>query len=232
MMKNKKKLLFVSAVMLAMCIGLAGCKKEEPAPTPTPTPSVETPDSTEEIEVADDKEIIDITKLTKEEFVELTWEQVRDFTEAKLPNYREVYGINADTVMEEIDWVNMKKVMFWQLFNQVYEDYIRVGEVYDDIPVEDNPFGADIIYVEFSEEYLRSLTLEEFRTWMKGYMVFYKYDITLEDGSNAMDVLTEAELEESREAFIQMYFYGAEDVPVENPRPTPEPTEEPTSTEM
>lgn len=188
-----------------------GCGKEEvlePEPTPVPTPMVD------EIVVKDSegKDIVDITTLTKDEFVALTWEQIRDFTETRLPNYKEIYKIDEDRVMEEADWLYLKELMFWQLFDQVYADYVRVGDVYNDVEIEIDEFGADWIYVTPTKEYLNSLTQSEFGIYLNNFYAFHEMTIMEKDEETGtekafdfeplMVSFSEEEFQTVREQFI------------------------------
>lgn len=217
----KKVNILLGILVLILCF--AGCgKKEEPVPEVTPEPVYN-----EEIVIKDSegKDIVDITTLSKDEFVALSWEQVRDFTEVCLPNYRTTYKIAADYEMQESDWVRIKEMMFWQLFGQIYEEYVQMGEVYDDVEIEIEEFGTDWIYVTPTEEYLRSLTQEEFGEYLNNFYAYHNMEIketdpetgveTVFDFKPVMTSVSIEEFEEIREQFIlemkDLIEYGSQE---------------------
>lgn len=210
-MKRKTKYIAMLLICIATIFCLVGCNQEEEVPVePTTEEVVE-----EEITIKDseEKDVIDITSLTKDEFVALTWEQVRDFTEIYLPNYRTIYGISEERVMEQTDWENLKEIMFWQLFGQTYSEYTRVGNVYSDIEIEEETFGADWIYVTPTREYLDSLTKEDFGVYIDNFYAYHEIIIVQPDPETGEEIpfdfsefvnsLTDEEFKEVKEKFLE-----------------------------
>lgn len=164
----------VVAALLLACV-LAGCGKKTDGEAFSSEEPVEESDAIFEIENTDYNidwdSIVDITKVPKEEWPDLTWEQIRDFTLVFLPGFREVYGIpqSAELGMEE--WEEIKGFMFYQLFGQIYAQYVKVGEVYDDVEiVEDTSgYGEDWIYFEPTKEYLESLNPDEIAAYFQAF---------------------------------------------------------------
>lgn len=207
---NKKVLIIIACLAIVgviVAIFIFG-KKDDTKPAPTPQEETESTPVVEEI----DKEhiqngVVNILELDKDEFVALTWEQIRDFTESKLPNYQDIYGISKDTVMKQEDWEELKKIMFWQLFNQTYDSYVKVGNVSSDVEVEENIWGTDIIYAEPTLEYIEGLSTSEFLEYMKGFLKFAEAG---DEAILALSILTDEQIEEMRQEFIAAYFENAE----------------------
>lgn len=207
-MKNLLSNKVVIAIICAIVVAIVGVlivfnNKDDKTPEPTPQEETESPTVMEEIDKGGNSDIVDITSLSKDEFVKLTWEQVKDFVENRLPNYREIYGISSDTVMEQDDWEELKKIIFWQLFDQTYDSYINVGNVSNDVEIEENEWGTDIIYAEPTEEYIDGLSTDEFREYMKGFMKFAEAG---PEAILAIDLLTDEQVEEMRVEFKNEYF--------------------------
>lgn len=198
----KKKVIAIAGVLVVAALVafamLGGKSDKKPAPDNKETESTTI---VEEI-TASNKNVVDITELKEDEFVALTWEQVRDFAEDRLPNYREIYGINKDTEMNQAEWEKLKKIMFWQLFDQTYDSYIKVGNVSSDVEVETNIWGADIVYVEPSKEFIDGLSTKEFRDYMKGFLNFAEAGA---EAVAAIDSLTDEQVEEMRVEFTKEY---------------------------
>lgn len=202
---NKKIIIILACIIsvVAIVVALIVLKKDD---EPTPTQPTETESPTvieEEIEKGGDDDIVDITKLSKDEFVALTWEQIRDFAENRLPNYREIYGISEKTTMNQEEWEKLKKVMFWQLFDQTYDSYVNVGNVSSDVEIETNNWGTDIIYAEPTKEYIESLSTSEFLEYMKGFLKFAEAG---DEAIAALSILTNEQIEEMRQEFMAEYF--------------------------
>lgn len=200
-MKNWKRKAFVFSLAVVMCVGLSACKKEEEQPVQETNPPVE-----EEIVVNEEKNeeglaIVDITDLTKDEYVDLTWEQVRDFVENRLPNYREIYSIPEDKVMEQADWENLKKIIFWQLYEQSYDAYVKNGEIYHDVEIVEDEYGTDWIYINPTKEYIESLSGEEFIIYLKNFYLYH--EILSEEDLATFDQLNPEQIEEVRKFFMQ-----------------------------
>lgn len=172
-MKHRSlKAILISTLLLSTL--LVGCGKKNEEPPETTEPVVEPPVVEIPVIEEDTSNIVDITSLPKEEWEDLTWEQVRDFTLAFLPSFRETYGIPEDEELDAEDWTRIKGLMFYQLFGQVYEQYIKVGEVYTDVDVveeveEEGGLGADWIYFEPTKEYLESLGPDEIAEYFQNF---------------------------------------------------------------
>lgn len=208
LLSNKKVLIgaVVAIVLVVVVILIFKGKNNEPK-DPAPTPETESTEVVEEIDKGNGNQpggnIIDITALEPDDFVKLTWEQIRDFTEARLPNYREIYGIAEDTVMAQEDWEELKKIMFWQLYGQTYDSYVNVGNVSSDVEIETNDWGTDIIYAEPTLEYIEGLSTSEFLEYMKGFLKFAEAG---DEAITALDILNDEQIEEMRQEFIKSYF--------------------------
>lgn len=217
-----KKTSFKAAILplLILAISLSGCgKKEDPEPTPEPT---ERPVEQVIVDTNDgDVEIVNILEVPKEDWPSLTWEQVRDFTEKFLPGFRETYKIPEDKELTESDWEELKGIMFWQLFGQIYEQYIAVGDVYADVEVveevEGEGYGEDWIYFEPTKEYLESLGPNEIAEYFQNfYPKVFGATPTIPNGvdedGNAIETpivwrdLTDEQLMEAMQVFIKEQF--------------------------
>lgn len=208
LLSNKKVLIGGALVIIFVVVAILIFKgKDNEQKDPTPTPETESSEVVEEIDKGNGNnpsgDIIDITALEPDDFVKLTWEQIRDFTEARLPNYREIYGISEDTVMAQEDWEELKKIMFWQLYGQTYDSYVNVGNVSSDVEIETNDWGTDIIYVEPTLEYIEGLSTSEFLEYMKGFLKFAEAG---DEAIAALDILNDEQIEEMRQEFIKEYF--------------------------
>lgn len=220
-MENKKRIWLgigiVSIVaILVVCAFISMLSKKKPELEPVVEEKVPVEEEVvEEIPIveATNPDVVDITQLSKDEFVALTWEQIRDFTELRLPNYREIYSISDETVMGEEEWLTVKSFQFYQLFGQNMSNYMSVGEVYNDIAIEKDELGSDWIYVCPTEEYINSLTDDEFATYMNNFMNFtdntvaevHTDPVTGEETKTIFDFhsLTSEQLAELRKEFIK-----------------------------
>lgn len=220
-MENKKRMWLgigivsiVGILVACMFVSMFSKKKSEPEPIVEENPPV-AEEVVEEIPIVEttNPDVVDITQLSKDEFVALTWEQIRDFTELRLPNYREIYSIGSDTTMGEEEWLTIKSFQFYQLFGQNMSTYMSVGEVYDDIAIEEDELGNDWIYVCPTEEYINALTDDEFATYMNNFMNFtdntvaevHTDPVTGEESKTIFDFhsLTSEQLAELRQEFIK-----------------------------
>lgn len=54
--------------------------------------------------------------ITKEELLSFDWQQSKEFIETNIPNYREVFIIDADKELTEDDWIALRNILSISLF--------------------------------------------------------------------------------------------------------------------
>lgn len=153
-----------------------------------------------------------VNDITQDELFEMDLQQIRAFISVFEPNYREVYIITEDKVMEDEDWEMVRLLLSYQLYGSIrnssdysYEvDFDTFAEsVKEDFQESTNALtDEDIADLELELEYINSLSIDEFAAYMNE--IFATAGYTNEDGS-AIDVTEEedVDLNEVKEALIQ-----------------------------
>lgn len=153
-----------------------------------------------------------VNDITQDELFEMDLQQIRAFISVFEPNYREVYIITEDKVMEDEDWEMVRLLLSYQLYGSIrnssdysYEvDFDTFAEsVKEDFQESTNALtDEDIADLELELEYINSLSIDEFAAYMNE--IFAAAGYTNEDGS-AIDVTEEedVDLNEVKEALIQ-----------------------------
>jgi uncharacterized lipoprotein YehR (DUF1307 family) len=192
----KKKIILLCLTTITIVSVFYGCGKKEQ------TSSVKKKSAPKETTIVVENKKgseLDITTLSKKEYAALTWDQIRDFVEEKLPTFREVYGIPEDKKLEQADWEEIKKIIFWQLHNETLEKYLTSvgsGETETPAPTVD----ANEIYTNPKAEVIEKLSIGEFRTYMKNFLT---YAGAASDAITAIDNLTSDQMKDLRVQFIE-----------------------------
>lgn len=160
------------------------------------------------VEVYDTIPLID--DITQEELFAMDIQQIRAFVSVYEPNYRSVYIITEDKVMEDEDWEAVRTLLSYQLYGTIHNataegEEIDFEEMAESIKedFQDSSFSdEDIAELEDQLAYIESLSDEEFAVYMND--LFAEAGYTNEDGS-AIDVTEEEGVDfgEVKEALIQ-----------------------------
>lgn len=145
------------------------------------------------------------TEYTQEEFAELTAAEVKEMVETYLPNYRNVYQIEEDRVMTDEDWLNLKDLMYYQLYDTfLYSeeaealsdvDFSKPGEIMGD---DGTYLDPNWIYYAPCPEFINQLSDYDFGRYMNGLMAFGNQDM----GENDFTTLEHDDLEILREKVL------------------------------
>lgn len=145
-----------------------------------------------------------ITSLTREQLFDFSIDQLRAFVSLYAPDYRQLYIIDDDLVMEEKEWNTLRSIISYQLFgtlrnpNQTYDEFeeetIKNLEENALVRAQDYASGEEnldndtfIQQLEDEKEAILSMDQEEFISYVNDLFVQTGY--TNEDGS-AFDVST------------------------------------------
>ncbi len=188
-----KRIVCALLSVLALC-SLAGCGKKEPTYVQKET-----------ITVSINTAAKAPTEYSQEEFEKLTAAEVKEMVETYLPNYRNVYQIEEDRVMTDDDWLNLKDLMYYQLYGVfLYSeeavalsdvDFSKPGEImgYDGTYLDPN-----WIYYAPCPEFINQLSDYDFGRYMNGLMAYGNQDM----GSNDFTTLEHDDLEILREKVL------------------------------
>lgn len=153
-----------------------------------------------------------INDITQNELFTMDLQQIRAFVSVFEPNYRDVYSISEDKIMENEDWEMVRLLLSYQLYGSIrnpYEEDENIGfeqfteSIKEDFYEETIVLNEkDILEIETELEYIRGLSEDEFTIYMNE--IFAEAGYTNEDGS-AIDVTEEenVDLNEVKEALIQ-----------------------------
>lgn len=202
----KKKLLLLTICSLL----LFGCGKQEPTYV-----------ETEIITVSVNTTTKSPTELTQDQFAALSWMEVKEMVETYLPNYHNVYGIPEDKVMEEADWLNLKDIMYYQLYGTFLDSYSSTLAAEVDFSDPSKIVGSDGSYLDPNwiyyapcKEYINGLSSRDFAKYLNGYMAYYGQDM----GTNDFQTYADEDLEELRTMILDQVCksWGSVDIPTVN----------------
>lgn len=187
-----KKRFIACALAMGTLLTVTGCGQPEEV----------VPDTQEIIEVSLSTNIKSPLDMTKDELKALSPTEIKEMIEVYLPNYRTVYGIEPDFVMQDNDWMNLRDMIIYQLYGEI------VNSVHDEMvsgidwskPFEIDAgdgsyYDPDWIYYAPCPEYINGLTLSGFAQYMNGFMEYNGYALSDADD---FSYRTSDELEELR----------------------------------
>ena len=196
-MKRKIMLSCVLLITVSSLFTACSFKKEDEEPTEV----IE--DSSEKISVTieNDKSIME---MTREELKALTAEEVKSIVEEQLPNYREIYIIDEDKVMEDADWLQLRDIIILQLFGP--EEIPDLNIDTSEIPEAETDPNA--IYYAPTKEYLDGLSTEEFAQYLNGMYAYLNNGIT--DSEVDFSQMDETTLLEQKKALYETLGFDIE----------------------
>lgn len=160
------KRVLIAALFATLLV--AGCGESEP-----------TYEQREVISVSINTNAKNPMEYTPEEFRELSLEEIKEMIETYLPNYKNVYGIEASREMTDEDWFQLKDLMYFQLYGDVlysYDDALSDGidftKPFEIVGVDGGYLDPDWIYYAPCEQYIDTLNNFEFGKYMNGFMAY------------------------------------------------------------
>ncbi len=166
-----KKRIVAIAIMGATLVSLfTGCGSKAPAEEPATEEEVA-------VEAPEAKEYdVDFRTITEEEYYNLPIDVFAEAIQEQLPDWRDKFAVSQDLEMTEDRWRDLKELMFYSLFGYDLATYINrsgIGESeYPAAEVEEFLDSEELdeeeqlrLYVFFTEEFLDSMTDEEFFEW-------------------------------------------------------------------
>ena len=166
-----KKRIVAIAIMGATLVSLfTGCGSKAPAEEPATEEEVV-------VEAPEAKEYdVDFRTITEEEYYNLPIDVFAEAIQEQLPDWRDKFAVSQDLEMTEDRWRDLKELMFYSLFGYDLATYINrngIGESgYPTAEVEELLDSEELdeeeqlrLYVFFTEEFLDSMTDEEFFEW-------------------------------------------------------------------
>lgn len=153
-----------------------------------------------------------IDNITQDELFNMDLQQIRAFISVFEPNYRDVYIITEEKVMEEEDWEMVRLLLSYQLYGTIRNpsengEEVNLEEFSYSVKEEFQESTAelgeeDVADLKAELEYIRSLSIDEFSAYMNE--IFAEAGYVNEDGS-VIDVTKEEDidLEDVKEALIQ-----------------------------
>ena len=188
-MRNRKNISFV-LVAIMFTLLFSGCSEKEPTYV-----------QSEVITVSINTMTKAPTELSAVEFEKLTTPEVKEMIETYLPNYREVYGIDKDREMSEEDWLQLKDLMYYQLYGDFLNSYqeelassIDFSKPFEIMGDDGTYLDPNWIYYAPCSQYIKQLSVYDFGKYMNGLMAYTGQDL----GSNDFTTMSEEELEELR----------------------------------
>lgn len=179
-----KKRLVLLALMSTLVFTLTGCGEEE----------VVIPDTVEEISVSVNTSVKSPLDMTKEELKTLTPAEIKEMIETYLPDYRAVYGIDADRVMEDNDWMQLRDLIYYQLYGEIIDTPLEEAKAAIDFSQPDKIVGHDgsyldpnWIYYAPTKEYFDTLSYYEFAQYMNNLLIYSGYELTEGEDFTKMD---------------------------------------------
>ncbi len=169
--KVMKKRIVAIAIIGATLVSLfTGCGSKAPAEEPATEEEVA-------VEAPEAKEYdVDFRTITEEEYYNLPVDVFAEAVQEQLPDWRDKFAVSEDLEMTEDRWKDLKELMFYSLFGYDLATYINRNETseseYPAAEVEEILESEELseeeqlrLYVFFTEEFLDSMTDEEFFEW-------------------------------------------------------------------
>lgn len=194
-------------LLFFLCLVLTGCKKEQSTETISKNSvsinelSEDTTDiyhSKDEFANLDLSDVPDVTNMTRQQFKALSIDDIKKIA-ASIGDYRSVYKIRSDYIMEEKDWEKLKDIMELQLFgvpekSQYEKDVTTIKGL-----VSEN----DAMYLAPDISYLQSLSVDEFADWFNEACKYFANGWFNSESVNLHD-LTKEEILQIKDSYIKM----------------------------
>lgn len=103
---------------------------------------------------------------SKEELFALSLEEFKAMINECIPNYREHFRVSEDYEINDLDWENFRTILSYELF--------RSAKIEEEVEATPDP---NEIYYAPTEEYLNSLSQEEFVEYLSGLQKYIYPDI-------------------------------------------------------
>lgn len=182
---KSRKMLIILCLSAVLCLTACG-KQEEKAPSKEQIEVTDTQLQTD-VQTVPEEKAPDIETITREEFRKLSPHDIQLIAEQYIGDYKAVYGISKNHEMTDADWATIGGFMEYQLFGKLSED----DPVYKQKQLEREKdrimasiSGNDASYMIMNEEYIMSLSEEEFLSWFKEASQYYGIELTDEELSS------------------------------------------------
>ena len=173
----KKRIVAIAIMGVTLVSLLTGCGNKIAAEEPVTEEEVV-------VEAPEAKEYdVDFRTITEEEYYNLPIDVFAEAIQEQLPDWRDKFAVSEDLEMTEDRWRDLKELMFYSLFGYDLATYINRNGIseseYPTAEVEEFLGSEELdeeeqlrLYVFFTEEFLDSMTDEEFFEWKAEW---YKY---------------------------------------------------------
>lgn len=194
-----------AVVMMLLTIAVVGCGKEEGIEKKEMTSTTEFEEAVEELSVVEEVEenlidsefgdipqeildsVIDIEEITEEHLRDMTIDEFKAFIKKYSPNYRTVYNIPSDKVMEDKDWETLKMLVNYNLFGKLWLKEESVSE---------NSVSNNSIEKEIDKE--KELFFEAVEWKESG--------LTIEDIEEMILLVNDTDVEELKETLLGIFI--------------------------
>ncbi len=181
----KKRVLMIGLIGVLLGTSLPGCTKKEP----------EAPTTQEVITVSINTSLKAPNAMSKAELMALSPAAVKEMVEAYLPNFRAIYSISENYVMNDEDWLALRDLIYNQLYGYDLQfaeeeeapidtsniDWSRPDKILSD---DGSYLDPNWIYYAPCREYVENLTDEKFVSYILNLMTYWRKDISAENLRN------------------------------------------------
>lgn len=150
----------------------------------------------------------DLSSLTKEEFLDLSIEDIKKIIAVNTEDYKQTYHITKEELTDS-DWENLKFILYYQMYGSEGLEYyfgsnldqnllekIQLVMPRDEIIKNYELTEEEANYLLPTSEYILSLTNEEFLNWLKNASEYYDSIYTIN-----YDQLSDEILQETKENY-------------------------------